>query len=348
MYVPNIRHADLFKLIREEDVYFTYLGYPPEPGEMYLSPFRQETAPSFGVFFKNKQLKWKDFGEDQERYDCMGFVMHMFQEKYDEAKKRVIKDVLWGKSKSPNTYTPIESRISTASVYVRRDFNASEVRCWAERFIALETLKTFRVFPVDDARFNNMLYGYSVPDNPMFAFIFEEDAWKLYTPDTPDRSRKFRMWNIHNIVEGYHQLPAFGRSCILNSSLKDTMTNFQLGEPGCNPPGEGILKPLLNILPELDNRFDTLYCLLDNDPTGKKFAQKLVAYSNWKVKPLWIPEWLPKDPNDFVVKYGYGAWNDVLRRLKHEANPVQKEKERMRKLWKTDVPLFPGSMPGLR
>ena len=92
----ELKNVESVKIITDIEVFRYYLG-DFNIGESILSPLRQESRPSFCIFYHNegKGLRWKDFGTG-ESGDAIELVRRLFGISYGAAVKKAELDLKTG------------------------------------------------------------------------------------------------------------------------------------------------------------------------------------------------------------------------------------------------------------
>lgn len=70
------------------------------------------------------------------------------------------------------------------------------------------------------------------------------------------------------------------------------------------PQSENSYKSLLPKVAEINQRFNNVYILFDNDKPGIRAAHMLSKKVGFKWEPIFMPRLWGKDPADFVKKVG--------------------------------------------
>lgn len=316
-----VRKDLLLKYITDLEVYQKYIKDDFLNKKAILSPFRDEKEPSFGIFEgESGELCFKDFVLGAG--DCIKFVQMLFGLTYFEALSQIAWDfnmqddfIVKNMSKSETTYDP-NKKISRTKFITgltsfklfkkKRAWNLRDLEYWRNFGISSPTLKRYNVEPVSHMFLDSQII--TLP-NKAYCYIENKDnveTYKIYQPEND----QYKWIKNHNdsIWEGWSQLPEKGNNLIITKSLKDVMaitenTNFCSVSLQC----ENIL-PKENVFEELQNRFNTIYLLYDNDfdkkeNWGQIFAEKFT--DNFDAINIKIPSELKsKDFSDLFKKHG--------------------------------------------
>lgn len=172
--------------------------------------------------------------------------------------------------------------------YKFRAFNQDDKEYWFNRYrIKRQTLDYFNVHAISSIIISNGLKTFELGGRRLYAYCtIDGDIFKLYKPD-----RKVKFLEFFDYPEGLDQFKKTNDKLIIQSSLKDIMSFYQIFE-GFNhftTNGEGKIISSL-----YDNSFQKTYSkkyvLLDNDEVGLKTTE---IYKEMGYKPIYLP--LSKD-----------------------------------------------------
>lgn len=327
-----IRKDLLLKYVSDLEIYQKYIKDDFLNKKAILSPLRDEATPSFGIFMgESGELCFKDWILGTG--DCIKFVQMLFGLTYFEALSQIAWDfnlqddfIVKNMQKSEETYD-INKKISRTKFITgltsfklnkkRRKWNLRDLEYWRNFGITTPTLKKYNVEPVSHMFLENQII--TLP-NKAYCYVENKDnveTYKIYQPEND----KYKWIKNHNdsIWEGWSQLPKKGNVLIITKSLKDVMsivenTNLNSVSLQC----ENIL-PKQKVFEELQNRFNIIYLLYDNDYDkennwGQIFAKKFT--DNFNAINIKIPDRLKsKDFSDLFKKYGKNIACDELEKL---------------------------------
>lgn len=322
----------LLQYIQDIDVYRFYTGEEVKFNTRIKSPLREEKDPSFGYFLGDeKEVCFNDYllgGGDFIRFVELKFGLSFFEamskiaidfnltphfivkklektsKNYDSSKFEKRDDIL----RKSNNFKLGKKR---------RPWKIYDLKFWKQYNIYLETLKHYKVEPIDFFFVNDRPI---LADKYAYAFIEHKDGketYKIYQPF----NKEFKWLNSHNnsIWQGWEQLPKSGKKLIITKSLKDVMSIYDTMElPAVSLQSEAV-HPKENVMQELEERFEEVYLLYDNDfdkdvNWGKKLAEQFA--SNFNVTNIMIPDkYHSKDFSDLVKKQGAAKAAEVLEDL---------------------------------
>jgi hypothetical protein len=269
----------------------------------YHSPFRVDPGPSFKFMnvgtSSSPKILWKDFGLDGVSYpDGIGFVMQLYGLSRYDAVVKIWKEIVEGDK--PIIPPKISYPIKVPYEYTVQKFKDYDLEYWSRLFLYEQFLKFFRVSSLRSLRrVGKRIWG-SEESNPVFIYEFsKKGAFKVYRP-LDKNNQKFRGQNNGDVLEGYDQLPARGTHLIITKSMKDVMVLRRMGYLAIAPTSENSRKTLLNKAAELNQRFDKIYILFDNDKPGVIASHKLHLETGWE--QISFPVWMTKDSSDLVNK----------------------------------------------
>jgi len=254
---------DVYKLISEYDIYRIYLGYSPIVGNVYISPFRKDLNPSFGVFRgRNGNLMFKDFGLG-ESGDAIKFAKLIEGMSTQEVIEHLYRQ--YSHIKPIKTHNIPEVKAGDKNIYVNKiPWTEAGLAFWAKYGIKRETLEYFKVSQISKYWVNGIVRGYASNKSPMFHYeIFDKD--KIYRPYY--KEKRFYTNCTSSYIQGWAQLDYSKDTVIITKSLKDVMYLYQLGYTAIAPNGEGHKIPpkALKILKE---NFKHIIIFYDFDPAG--------------------------------------------------------------------------------
>jgi hypothetical protein len=286
-----VTKESLLEKVSDWDVYNMYIPGQLNLKDPILSPLREESKPSFGLFIGERgEICFKDFKLGSG--DCIKFVQMKFGLDYFEAMSKIALDArLDGQFIIKNTFktnvnaSPATSRASIITANERlhltkksRKFELFDLSYWNQFGIDHETLVKYNVTPVSHIFFSGKIV---VADKHAYCFTECKDGvetYKIYQPF----NETYKWLNSHNesVWQGWEQLPKTGTEIIITKSLKDVMAiNKILGIPAVSLQAEGVI-PKEHIIEQLRARFTIVFLLYDNDYDkeinwGREFGKKI-------------------------------------------------------------------------
>lgn len=295
---------DILDKVTEEQIWEHYLGFLPDPGKKFSSPFRKDNDPSANLFYTAKgNLLYKDFGETS--MNCWQFVQRLYGLEFKEALLKIWFDMILGKttSKLPSKY---KEKTSTIIQIKKRPLQKEDLDFWLQFGITEAILNEYNVVPITYFWVNGAMYEAKYLES--YSYEYGEGKRKLYFPQ--DSKRRFLSNAQSSIVAGYDQLPLHGDLLIITKSHKDVMTYKALGYNAISPQGEGMGLPE-NVITQIKRRFTKIIIHYDNDEAGKKGAKSLSSLHGFE--EIYTEEY--KDISDTVKNLGVEQTKLILSKL---------------------------------
>lgn len=289
----RLNSTNILDRTTEYDIYRFYLGYDFRIGKPLLSPFRKEFNPSFSInVSKQGSLHHMDFGDSTKRGDCFDFVMQLWGITYHESLLRIDSDMNLGVISDRhlnNTLAqnrslqngPLERRYSIIQVLTRK-FNDAELDYWASYHINYEDLINNKVYVAKKVFLNGSRYP--IPEDEMtFAYLEDENRWKIYRPFAGNKSNKF-LTNIPNdYISGIDKITDGCTIGLVTKSKKDEMVLSKIMPCVCSVQSESIVAISKNNIELLKSKCQVVYLNFDSDETG---VQSCKYYNQFGFK--WI------------------------------------------------------------
>lgn len=322
-----VTKESLLEKVSDWDVFNMYI-----PGELnlkdpILSPLREESKPSFGLFIGERgDICFKDFKLGSG--DCIKFVQMKFGLDYFEAMSKIALDAkLDGQFIIKNTFktnvnaAPTISRDTVITAGEKfnltkrsRKFELFDLAFWNQFGIDYDTLVKYNVTPVSHIFFSGKIV---VADKYAYCFTEHKDGvetYKIYQPF----NETYKWLNSHNesVWQGWEQLPKTGDKIIITKSLKDVMAiDKTLNIPTVSLQAEGVM-PKEHIIEQLRHRFRTIFLLYDNDYDkeinwGREFGEKIS--DKYNLIQIEIDEsYKSKDYSDLIKSVGKDIAKSIL------------------------------------
>lgn len=295
----------LLRLTSEYEIFSQYLGFRPVVGQLYLSPLRKDTNPSFGLFYAkgNKTLLFKDLGTG-ETGDCFKLASLIDNTTIRQAVTNLYRQYVSKKITKRKTkeVIPIKEYKELDIVVDDIPFTVEGLNFWDDFGITESTLNKFDVKQINKFWVNGKEYWRASQSKPMFSYFIYSKA-KIYRPFY--KRMKFYSNCTITDIQGWAQLDYSKDTVFITSSLKDVMLLHELGYTAIAPNGEGhsIPKKALDILRQ---KFKHVVILYDRDLPGLKAAQKLWR-GNKDFSFMFTPRRTEKDISDYYLKHGKDA-----------------------------------------
>ena len=265
------------------------------PKSKLSSPFREDTVPSFGLYYHRNGsgvLMFNDLAT-RDSGDCFVFVAKLYNLKYKTALLKIIYD--FGLSDFKISGEKIKIGKITKKVVQKqpinigiksRDWKLQDAKFWNTFGISRKTLIKFKVIPIEYVFYN----GKPVKtEKCAYAYQeFKDDtiSYKIYQPFS--KSWKWINNANYSVHQGYKQLPVSGELLIITKSLKDVMSLLDvMGIIAIGLQSESVMMKE-SVMKEYKKRFSKVVCLFDNDRAGKTLSKE---FSNkYNVSHFFMPE----------------------------------------------------------
>ena len=310
LFDERITKDGLLKLVSQEDIYSHYIGENISNLSLMNSPFRNDTIPSFSLYYHKTErhtLMFHDFAT-KESGDVIVFVMRLFQTTYENALFKIAYDFKLSNfdidavKHHVEHFEKLKEKKSVNIGINKREWFKHDQDFWSQFAIRKSTLERFRVSPIKFIFYN----GNAVKAEPL-AYAYEEwkDAqlsYKIYQPESPNKKFKWVNNANYTVHQGYTQLPPTGELLIITKSLKDVMSMWDtMGLFSIGLQSESVTMKE-SVMDEYKSRFNKVVCLFDNDKAGVELSK--VFSEKYDIPHFFIPQ-LPNvtDYSD-LVKYG--------------------------------------------
>lgn len=311
--------------VSEETLMEHYLGVPVTKG-LHKSPLRNDIKPTCS-FYRNKNgdLMFKDFGSNFNG-NFISVVMSKFNCSFYKSLQIIAND--FGIISRPDLFKNIPKIkytnthfVETASATIQlelKKWDQKHLNFWLKYGINYSTLKKFKVFPCKNIFLNNNLFYLEQENKLVFGYYGgisnDLEQWRCYFPDR--KKYKFISNWKSNRLQGGKQLPIEGgKYLVITKSMKDVMCLYEFGIPAIAPISE-MLFISESQLKKLQQKFQHIFLLYDNDKAGMKSSAKIRReFPN--VHILLIPKkYQVKDISDFRKIYGYKETINLINQVK--------------------------------
>jgi len=316
--VINITKDDVLKKTSQYEIYATYLGFKPTIGEVYISPFRKDSNPSFGLYMSRKSgnIMFKDLGTG-ESGDCFKFASLIENVSTKQIIKNIYKQYVSNKVTRKPITVPIKEYKDLDIVVDDIPYTAEGLAFWADFGITENTLKLYNVKQIKKFWVNAIEYWTATKTSPMFAY-FVYSKTKIYRPYY--KKQKFYTNCTSIDIQGWEQLDYSRDTVYITKSTKDVMLLHELGYSAIAPNGEGHDIPD-KVLSILRDKFKRIVILYDRDLPGLKASRKL-----WRLNKdldfLFMPRKTEKDLSDYYRKYGKIKTLKLLSDYENKSNRI--------------------------
>jgi len=303
-------HTDvILSKITEYDIFKYYCPSFKELKKPFCSELRHDRNPTASIVNWNGRLLYKDFGHSEHSFNCFSYVQHKYSCEFRSALKIIDCDFNLNLSSKveEQTFTmgamgyrhkqPILKEEQTLIKKKRRPFSPDDEKFWTKYYISKKILLNFGVEPISHYWVNGNRFSCK---SITYAYRFG-NRFKIYAPY--EETYKWSSNVKSTDIQGYKQLPETGKELFLTSSLKDVMCLYSAGYSAIAFQSE-MQNPDKNLMKDLQNRFEDIYVLYDNDydnksNPGQTMARKICEKFN--LNNVYIPnEYEAKDPSDLV------------------------------------------------
>jgi hypothetical protein len=289
-----------------------------------LSPFRQESNPSFVIGNKRGFLSFIDFGDTSKRGDCFTFVKMLFNlSTIDDVLRMIDKDFGLGflPGTSTERYKSIQKeykqpedlgkRYSLIQV-VTRKFTQEELAYWNQYYQSLDDLRANNVYSIKEMFLNRKRFPLKETDL-RFGYLYD-GHWKIYRPYGDKKSK----WVPNNVpitaMDGRDDITNCSVAFI-NKSKKDYMVMKKVFPCCCAVQNEGVACFSDGNVEYLKANSDRQILSFDADDVGVKNSQmitKLFDFEYANVPRKYLSEGI-KDWADLAKEHGLQAIEDYLK-----------------------------------
>ena len=315
----------ILQKISEYDIFRFYMPDKSwKINQATLSPFRQESNPSFVIGNKRGFLSFIDFGDTSKRGDCFTFVKTLFNlSTIDDVLRMIDKDFGLGflPGTSTERYKSIQKeykqpedlgkRYSLIQV-VTRKFTQEELAYWNQYYQSLDDLRANNVYSIKKLYLNRKLFPLRETDL-RFGYLYD-GHWKIYRPFGDKKSK----WVPNNVpitaMDGRDDITNCSVAFI-NKSKKDYMVMKKVFPCCCAVQNEGVACFSDGNVEYLKANSDRQILSFDADDVGVKNSQmitKLFDFEYANVPRKYLSEGI-KDWADLAKEHGIQAIEDYLK-----------------------------------
>ena len=315
--------------VSEYQIFKYYCSHFDNPNKRFKSDLREDNNPTVSISQLKGRLRYKDFGCPEHSFDCFGYIGYKYNLNFYESLIHIDRSFGLGLSagvRSTGAVQKVDPRIrekTRAQIKVRiRPWNKDDAHYWKQFYISKKLLCIFDVKPITHYWINEKRFSCN-----SISYRYRFDCgYKIYRP----LERDFK-WSSNvgaQCLQGYRQLPKYGETLFLTSSLKDVMCLASLGYASFALQSE-MLVPSEETIKEAQERFKEVVVLYDNDfekasNPGQTMAAKIC--SKYGLTNLKIPShYRSKDISDLVKDHGIEIAKDVIKKKNLEEESPQRE-----------------------
>ena len=185
-----ITKDNILRLISEEDIMRYYVGFEFEVGRAYRSPLREDSSPSFALYYTRQgSIRFKDFNGDQG--NCFDFVMLKSGLTFTESLKLIVQDFNLNLGTNTPTVFPKEvvsvykPKIVTKERLIQfkpQEYTNVDKHYWTQYGLDRKTLEKYNVFSAKFVYLDKQLIGTYSTYNPIYCYKFNGKHVKVYRP----------------------------------------------------------------------------------------------------------------------------------------------------------------------
>jgi hypothetical protein len=303
-----------------------------EPGRKFKSDLRKDSNPTVSIALIKDTLIYKDFGNDEHVFNCVGYVQYKYNTDYYGALMLIDQAFGLGMSEGRISRTPIAQLVPEPKIIAKqpaeikvkiRPWDYRDKQYWRQFGITRQILRKFGVLPINYYWINEERFSC---DSISYRYRFD-CGYKIYRPLEGDFKWSSNVGS--HCLQGYHELPKDGGEIFLTSSLKDVMCLEMLGYPSFALQSE-MLVPKSETIEEIKSRFKEVTVFYDNDyrndnNPGQTVAKKICR--KFGIKNVCIPSsYESKDISDLVKNHGIKKAKHVIKNLERTSEKGSKDK----------------------
>ena len=329
-YKPSLTKKDILDVTSEEEIFRHYLGFDFKLGKMYHSPFRKDKNPSFNIYYTpNGEMRFKDFNSYQG--SCFDLVMLITGSTFNTALNVINSDMNLGLNSTTNIVIDLfnvskkieykcfknevtKEKKDTLIQFKPQHFTEDDLKYWAQFNIDINILKQYNIFSGKYVFVNKKLIFRYSKNNPIYCYKLENNKVKVYRPRAQKNNYKWLSNATNNELQGFSQLTQETEMLVITKSMKDVMCLRSFNIDSIAPQAETNYIDY-KILQLLDQQYEKIVILYDNDDAGIKGAEELEKMLP-HAKIVYIPKQTNcKDISEYVSMYGSENGKKLLIKL---------------------------------
>ena len=319
----NMHEGVIRSFDKSLSLYTEILGYRPKLKQLYFSPFRKESKPSFNLYFNSHgTLCFKDFGGESYQ----GNVLDLARLLKIDLNNLQSREPVASKFRYSYLQVPHKRKRVMPILCKPREFSRIDKEYWTDCYgISENLLSIYNIVPVQGIMINgNPLWVHS-DDNPIYTykvrdFVDKTERIKIYRPLAKPPDDKWKSNTSKYCIQGLVQCKVFKSALlplIITSSLKDVMVFRTMGCHAIAFQSETSFVDdiTLTYLRTAKRGFIIVY---DNDKTGSTNGSKLTKLLNSKGLTSFQWDWpldYGKDMKDISDVRALGGLHEAQRCL---------------------------------
>jgi len=334
----------LFSKISPYQVFKHFCSPFEKAGKKFKSDLRKDSTPTVSIAFIKDTLIYKDFGNDEHVFDCIGYVQHKYNVDFYGALMQI--DLAFGVGMSEGKLReepllklmpePVFVAKQSANISVKtRPWDYRDKQYWEQFGVTKKILRKFDVLPINYYWINEERFSCN---SVSYRYRFD-CGYKIYRPLEADFKWSSNVGS--SCIQGYNQLPTTGGEIFLTSSLKDIMCLEVLGYASIALQSE-MLMPSNQTIEEIQTRFEKVTVLYDNDyhkssNPGQTMAKKICR--KFGLLNLCIPDkYKSKDISDLVKHHSLKEAQNVIKNVERTSQEGLKDKVEADRSGRDQVP----------
>ena len=311
---------NILKKVTEYDIFKYYIGEFDDPGKKFCSEIRADKNPSCSIkiMISGKAI-YRDWATG-ETYDCFKYIQQKYGLTLYECLKVISNDFNLGlhsgeveKNKTMSIigeHLRKQPKVSDTKLrIVSIPFTNNGRSYWDSYGISEGILNLYNVKQISHYYINISLI--TIPKRDIaFSYAFGNYKYKILRPFNTEW--KWVTNANASIIQGYNQLPDYGKFLFITKALKDVMVLNSLGFNAIAPQSENTIISL-DAIAGLIQLWDQIIIYYDNDLPGISAAK---AHSElYKIRYIHNTLGEPKDPSDYYLKYGGKKLKSMILKL---------------------------------
>jgi len=303
----------LVKSVLPEYVYFNSLGYTPQVGQAYSSPFTNDSTPSFKFHYVGGVLKFKCFSTGMSG-DCIDLIMLKNGVSFRTALEYIYNNVF--------PYTPSNAIVQKScsskpkvsiDVTLYRITHKSFVDYWTKRGVTLDVIKQLHINPAAYVKIGGGVFAV-YRDNDIIITYCINGKYQVYRPNLSKKhhDRWRSNLSIDDVfgIDSIH-LPFKHNKIYITSSAKDVAVIRSAGF--CSIAATTESKIISDFaVAEVKKKSSEVCLLYNNDEAGRKWGKANSEHHG--IPALYLPlNSGCKDPDEFAVKFSINHLEYILK-----------------------------------
>lgn len=309
----NITLDEIFFKVSEYELWKYYCSNFKNIDTPFLSELYKDNNPDCRIFqSNNNHLLYKDFGDGGKVYGILDYIQLKYNVNFKECLKIIVSDFNIRKNDIiTNKNFKVKQIEETLLIkpkkqidIIQQAYTIYDYNYWIQYHIPLTLLEFEEIYSCKYVYLttNKGIFKYeSNKNNPIYAWKeYDIDlnflGWKVYMPFN---NQKWLNNANDNAIQGIKFLEYKSNILFRTKSRKDILVLKLLNFESFSNSSENILLKQYDF-ECLDNKYDQIFGLLDNDETGIKYSK--ITEKMYNIPHIFVDE--HKDISDYVKFYG--------------------------------------------